>query len=132
MMKAFKMKMWRFTVIHHNNDAARITTQCVAVRIVIDNVCTVLTVCTDNIIFAAIISAECKEERRQEHKILLRRIHGTMAQGGNAPPLQPIQQNYPLLPQMPFDELKALQQFDRDLAGNGEMRKQFVSMRNQT
>lgn len=34
-----------------------------------------------------------------------------------------------LLPQMPFNDINALQRFDRDLKDNGQMRDQFVRMR---
>lgn len=37
--------------------------------------------------------------------------------------------HYPLLPPMPFDNINALQRFDRDLCENEQIRDQFVCIK---
>lgn len=71
----------------------------------------------------------CRKERKRYEKLIMRKMNELLEiVRANHDPIER-RHCYPLFPLMPFNNINALKQFDRDLNENEEMRNQFVRMK---
>ncbi|XP_077255534.1 uncharacterized protein LOC143893711 [Temnothorax americanus] len=70
---------------------------------------------------------DCREDRKRFENLILQKVNELLeVVRRNDNPVERTDRHYAFLPQMPFNDINALQRFDRDLKDNGQMRDQFM------